>query len=166
MKRFLPVLFALFACTPSPTVTHSAPRAADVASPEALVDAFYAVVNLAPGEARQWDRDRTLYLPGIRFVGLSGDGELETYSHEELIAATEPMIAGGFRERELHRRVRRFGHMVHVDSTYQTHYQDRPHRGVNSIDMVFDGRRWWIASVTWQTESPRFHIPADLLPPG
>jgi hypothetical protein len=38
-------------------------------------------------------------------------------------------------------------------------------RWVNSIDAYFDGKRWWIASVVWQSESPRYPIPAELLPP-
>jgi hypothetical protein len=57
---------------------------------------------------------------------------------------------------------------THVDSTYETAIgTDHPttSRGVNSLDLYFDGTRWWIASVIWQSESERFApIPAELLP--
>lgn len=32
--------------------------------------------------------------------------------------------------------------------------------------LYFDGVRWWIASVVWQSESPELPIPATLLPPA
>ena len=34
-------------------------------------------------------------------------------------------------------------------------------RGINSIQLVRDGKRWWIASVVWDTERPDNPIPAD-----
>jgi hypothetical protein len=42
----------------------------------------------------------------------------------------------------------------------------RRSRGVNSIELYFDGTRWWIASVVWQSESPELPIPDSLLPPA
>jgi hypothetical protein len=40
-------------------------------------------------------------------------------------------------------------------------------RGVNSIELYFDGARWWISSVMWQSEDEEHPIPATLLPsPG
>ena len=161
--RFVHLLLCLAGCAAAPHPT-TLPRADDVASPEALIAAFYAVVDLAPDAPRQWDRDRALYRPELRFVGVGGDGSIATYTHAELVAGTEPMMAEGFREREIHRVTRRYGNMVHVDSTYETVHRGKTRRGVNSIDMIFDGSRWWIASVVWQTESARFPIPAELLP--
>ena len=37
-------------------------------------------------------------------------------------------------------------------------------RGINSIQLVNDGKRWWIASVVWDTEQPDNPIPAQYLP--
>ena len=39
-------------------------------------------------------------------------------------------------------------------------------RGVNSLEIYFDGARYWIASVMWQSEDAEHPIPASLLPPG
>jgi len=132
--------------------------------------AFYETVNIGPNEPRQWDRDRTLYSPWLRFVALgkspSGRAETEIWTHQDLVDATEPLIRQGFRERELHRVVRHYGRLVHIDSTYETELGPEPKRsrGVNSIEMYFDGQRWWIASVMWQTEDPDHPIPKELLP--
>jgi hypothetical protein len=144
-----------------------APRPADVDSVDGMIRAFYEVVSVGPDEPRQWDRDRTLYVPWIRFVAIDGEGKIVVYTHPEFVTATEPLLQAGFREHEVSRTTRRYGNMVHVDSTYEAQRgRDKLERsrGVNSIDLYWDGHRWWIASVVWQSESARFPIPATLLP--
>jgi len=78
------------------------------------------------------------------------------------------MIRTGFRERELYRKTYRYGNIAHVYSTYESlsglHGENRE-RGVNSIELYFDGKRWWIESAIWQIEDKNHPIPADLLPP-
>ncbi|HEU4535016.1 MAG TPA: hypothetical protein VFS00_12905, partial [Polyangiaceae bacterium] len=146
-----------------------APRPEDVGSVEGLMKAFYEIVNVSPEAPRQWDRDRTLYSPHLRFVAIDGAGRVHVWNHQEFVDDTEPLVARGFREREIWRVTRRYGNMAHVDSTYETRQGPGGRdlsRGVNSIDAYFDGARWWIASVVWQSESARFPIPAELLPPA
>lgn len=184
----LPLLLALAACAtaataPAPPAASAAaasppagrvkiaivpPRPEDVASIDGLMTAFYEVVNVAPDAPRQWDRDHTLYSPHLRFIGIDGQGKVTVWDHQQFVDDTEPLIASGFREREIWRKTRSYGNMVHVDSTYETLHGPGGRdisRGVNSIDAYFDGKRWWIASVVWQSESPRYPIPAELLPP-
>lgn len=156
-------------------IPHVAERIEDVSRIEGLMRAFYEVVNVRPSEPRQWGRDRTLYAPWIRFVATSnaadGRPQVEVWNHQQLVDGSEPLANRGFREREIHRKLRTYGHIAHVDSTYETEYDSpsglRRGRGVNSIEMYFDGRRWWISSVMWMTEAPSAPIPAELLPaPG
>ena len=156
--------------TPAETV---APRPEDVGSVEGIMRAFYEVTNVAPNEPRQWARDRTLYVPWIRFVALgpgsSGRPAVTVWTHPEFVEASEPLIQRGFVEREIFRTTRRYGAMVHVDSTYEallgTGTPVRS-RGVNSLDLYFDGQRWWVASVVWQSEDAAHPIPPELLPPA
>jgi hypothetical protein len=37
-------------------------------------------------------------------------------------------------------------------------------RGINSIQAVFDGRRWRVSEILWQAESPDLPIPEKYLP--
>lgn len=144
-----------------------APLSGDVGTIDGLIRAYYAAVNVAPDAPRQWDRDKTLYSPWIRFVGLYQEGHFSIYSHQELVDSTEPMIQGGFSEREIHRIVRQYGNMAHVDSTYEGITGGpggKRFRGVNSLELYLDGDRWWIASVIWQAETSEYPIPADLMP--
>jgi hypothetical protein len=146
-----------------------APRPEDVRDLDGLMKAFYETVNVAPDAPRQWDRDRTLYSPHLRFVAIDGQGKVNVWDHQQFVDGTEPLVAKGFREREIWRVTRRYGNMAHVDSTYETFLGPEGRdvsRGVNSVDTYFDGKRWWIASVIWQTEGPSYPIPAELLPPA
>ena len=161
------VLFSVLpACAHQPSgtikVESIAPRPDDVGSIDGLMRAFYDVVNIAPDAPRQWARDRTLYSPWIRFVG-SGRG-LKVYDHQSLVDDTEPMVQHGFRERELHRIVRKYGNIAQIESSYETLSGPRSElsRGVNYLQLYHDGARWWVTSVIWQSESAEHPIPPEL----
>src|SRR5260370_34060743 len=49
-------------------VATEAPRAADVATVDAMVQAYYAVITGPARQPRQCARDRSLYIPELRFV--------------------------------------------------------------------------------------------------
>ncbi|MCT6698152.1 hypothetical protein [Rheinheimera sp. 4Y26] len=146
-------------------------RPGDVSTPDGLMDAFYAVVNIAPNEARQWDRDKTLYAPWIRFVATSTDakGQVKTrvWTHQQYVEATEPLVKSGFKEWEIARKIKVYGNIAHIDSTYMGELtadgKVERFRGVNSIEAYFDGTRWWISSVIWMSESPNHPIPPEYL---
>ena len=156
-----------------PVVETVAPRPEDVGSVDGVLKAFYEVTNIAPGAPRQWARDRTLYVPWIRFValgsGADGRQKISVWTHDEFVAASDPLFEKGFVEREIHRVTRTYGNMVHVDSTYEALVgigSPVQARGVNSLDLYFDGQRWWVASVVWQSEDAAHPIPPELLPPA
>ena len=59
----------------------------------------------------------------------------------------------------------RFGRFVHIISAYvSTHELDQPAfaRGINSIQLWFDGGRWWVMSVLWDWEGSENRIPTRL----
>ncbi len=149
------------------------PRPGDVASIDGMMKAFYDVISGPAGAPREWGRDRTLYIPGVRFVaiGVEKDGRVRprVMSHQEFVEATDPgFVKEGFYEREVHRTTWRFGSIAHVLSTYESRRApDGPvtGRGVNSVELHHDGQRWWISSAQWDEERPGNPLPKDLLPP-
>jgi hypothetical protein len=156
---------------PHVPVAAVAARPDDVGSIEGIVKAYYEVVNVPKDAPRQWDRDRTLYSPWIRFVavGRASEGhpaEVNVWSHQDLVDESEPLVAQGFREVEIHRTVTRYGNIAHVMSTYETFLAGKTARGVNSLELYWDGKRWWIASAMWQSEDADHPIPPELLPPA
>lgn len=145
---------------------------ADVASIDGIVKAFYETISGGKGVPRQWSRDRTLYMPDVRFVALSEAGgkiRAAVMNHNQYVnGSNEFFVAEGFTERELNRVVRRFGNIAHVFSTYEFSTEDgkTKGRGVNSLELYWDGARWWIAAAAWDEERPGNAIPKEFLPKG
>ncbi|QRK06417.1 nuclear transport factor 2 family protein [Archangium violaceum] len=158
---------------PAQATASPAAKPEDVATPEALVAALYDVISGPKGQARDWDRFRSLFAPGARMIpsGKRKDGTTgyRMITPEEYITQSGKMLVeAGFREREVHRVEERFGPLVHVFSTYEALRGEDPKpfmRGVNSIQLVNDGKRWWVLTVAWTPESPEQPLPAKYLPP-
>lgn len=147
-------------------------RPEDVASIDAIITAFYDVISGPAGQPRQWSRDRSLYIPGVRFVSTGYDRQdrrtVSVMDHQQFVDATDSgFVARGFYETEIHRVTHRVNDIVHVFSTYEMRAAPEGPafgRGVNSIELYWDGSRWWIAGAVWIDEAPGHPIPADLLP--
>ena len=94
--------------------------------------------------------------PALRTVDAYLDGLAETLR-------TVPLFQGkGFYEREIGRRVERFGPLAHVWSTYAGALEpggDPFVRGVNSIQLVEADGRWVVVQILWQQESPELILP-------
>ena len=141
---------------------------------DAIVGALYDVISGAKGQARDWDRFRSLFLPDGRLIPSRADRD--THRADALILtvdgyverASHNMAAEGFYERGIHNEVEQFGSIVHVWSTYESrHAADdaKPFtRGINSIQLLKSGDRYWVVEVLWDAESPANPIPAQYLP--
>jgi len=139
-----------------------------VESADALVVAIYNVISGPAGEKKNWDRMRTLFLPEGKLMatGKKPDGMMgkRIMTVEDYIATSGPILEKeGFFEREIGRRMEQFGSVVHVFSTYDSKRKltdEKPFmRGINSIQLWNDGKRWWIVSIFWQAETPDNPIP-------
>ncbi len=145
---------------------------ADVSTIDGIIKAFYETISGGKGVPRQWSRDKTLYMPDMRFVGLSEqDGKVRAsvMNHMQYVNGTnEYFVAEGFTEREINRIVRRFGNIAHVFSVYEfsTANGREKGRGVSSIELYWDGARWWISAAAWDEERPNNPIPKEFLPKG
>ena len=141
----------------------------DVATLDAILAALYDVISGPAGQPRDWDRMRGLFLPTARLIPVqrTQDGRtvVRAITPEEYIASSGPMLTSiGFREREVARRIDRFGDVAQVFSTYEGHREgmDAPvTRGINSIQLVWDGQRWWISSLAWSAERPDLQVPPE-----
>jgi hypothetical protein len=142
----------------------------DVSTIDGIVNAFYAVITGPKGQPRQWPRDRSLYIPGVRFVSMSeenGKIRASVSNHQQYVdSSNEMLVAGGFTEREINRVVRRYGNIAHIFSTYEYTSADEKGRGINSIELFWDGTRWWISAASWDDERPNNPIPKEYLPKG
>jgi hypothetical protein len=149
-----------------------AARAEDVGSVDGIMKAFYDVISGPAGQARQWSRDRSLYISDIRFVSMSenkaGHPVAHVVSHQQFVDASDAsVVKEGFYESEIHRVTQKFGNIAHVFSTYESRVRAGGPvigRGINSMELFYDGTRWWVASVVWDDERPDNPLPAKYLP--
>lgn len=179
--RWLPLAAGALLCaaaaaaqTPPRVHVPTAPvRPEDVATIDGIIAAFYDVISGPAGQPRQWARDRSLHIPGVRFVSTGYDSAgrrtVSVMDHQAFVDATDAdFVARGFYETEIHRVTHRVRDIVHVFSTYEMRRTPEGPvigRGVNSIELFWDGTRWWIAGAVWIDEAPDHPIPAELLPP-
>ncbi|HSA91391.1 MAG TPA: hypothetical protein VLE48_00125 [Terriglobales bacterium] len=136
-----------------------AARPSDVATLDAILHAMYEVISGPVGQTRDWDRFRSLFVPGARLMPvISPPGEparVRVLNPEDYIRRVEPIFAHeDFWERESSREVTIFGRVAHVLSHYESLHdlQGKPFdRGTNSMQLFCDGSRWWIVSAMWNT---------------
>ncbi len=140
---------------------------------DAIVTALYASISGPAGEARDWNRFRSLFAPGARLIPIARPANAppvpRVLTPDEYVQRSgEFLTRYGFTEREIARRVERFGGIAHVFSTYEGRFQapdapSTPPRGINSIQLAFDGTRWWVVTVFWDSERADNPIPAEYL---
>ena len=134
--------------------------------------ALYDVISGPAAKKRDWDRFRSLFHEGARLVptGKRPEGNVASRVLDPAgyIERSSPIFEKqGFFEKEVARRVERFGHVAHVFSTYEARHDASDAapflRGVNSIQLVNDGKRWWILTVLWEAESDELKLPERYL---
>jgi hypothetical protein len=146
-------------------------KPADVAKPDAIIDAVYASISGPAGQPRDWARFRSLLIPGARLIPSArrtpGTTTPVVWSAEEYIAAAGAGLERqGFFEREIHRTTEAFGAVLHAFSTYdskRTPDGEPFARGINSFQLYSDGTRWWIVTIFWDAETSDKPIPAKYL---
>ena len=158
---------------PATTTAPAAADPADVGSVDAILGALYGVISGDKGVKRDWARMEALFHPGARLIPTgrrdTGPARARVMTTADYIAASGPVLEGqGFHEVEIARKVETFGHIVHVWSTYEARRSltdaEPMMRGINSIQLLDDGQRFWILSVAWSQETPETPIPAEYLP--
>ena len=143
----------------------------DVSSLDALVLGVYDTISGGAGEARDWDRFRSLFIDEARLIPTNPERPqgVIVWTVEDYIERAGPSLErDGFYEVEIARKTDRYGHVAQVFTTYEsrrTLQDEEPFsRGINSMQAVYDGERWWMVSIFWQSESDQLTIPDAYLP--
>jgi hypothetical protein len=168
------------------TMTTQTPAAtpSDVDSIDHIIAALYDVISGPAGKTRDWDRFRSLFVPGARLIptaphrpagvaSVAPPTGKEEYAAsvltpEDFVARTTPFFEGeGFFERESTRRTEQYGHIAHAFSTYESRHKaddSKPfQRGINSIQLMNDGKRWWVVTIFWEGETDKTQLPQKYL---
>lgn len=146
---------------------------AKVASLESTLHTLYAVISGEKGEARNWELFTYLFHPDAKLIP-SGKNEAGVFEARFITPegyierSGKWLVENGFFEKEIHRVVQTFGNITQVFSTYESFRSEADvtpfMRGINSIQLLNDGARWWIINIYWMQESEENPIPSDYLP--
>jgi len=165
------VCFSAAAVVPAQDVREADPK--DVASVDAIMAAVYDVISGDAGKARDWDRFRSLFHKDARLIPSGKNAKTGLYqavalTPEDYIKRSGPYLEKeGFFERELARQTESYGNIVHVFSTYESLHKlsdKKPFAcGINSFQLLNDGKRWWVMTIYWQGETKDVPIPKKYL---
>jgi len=153
-------------------VEQSSPIAepADVSSIDAIIKSLYDSITFSEGEGPYLDKFQSLFVSKALFIRINQDG-IDRMDLESFVSSFRERIKSGalvsFVEEEISRTTNTFGSIAQIFSTYHkgisTEDPGAFTRGINSIQMYYDGRRWWISSILWEEEREGNPIPEKYL---
>ena len=157
---------------PDPFAGAPAAKPDDVKSLDAILAALYDVISGPAGE-RDWTRFRSLFIPTARLTstGKAPDGSILVHPNavdDYVNRAGAFFLKTGFFESALVNRIQTYGNVAQVFSSYESRHApgEAPFsRGINSIQLLNDGKRWWIVSILWDSERPDNPLPTDFAKP-
>ena len=172
MKIYISIfLFSL--CTLCKAQVSSDPYLKKVQSLDSTIETLYAVISGEKGEERNWELFNYLFKPGAKLIpsGMNKEGVygLRYMTPKEYVEGSEKwLVENGFFEKEIHRTVYTFGNIIQVFSTYESFHSEKESvpfmRGINSIQLLNDGSRWWVVNIYWKQETEESQIPEEYLP--
>lgn len=137
-----------------------------------VVAALYGTIS-GPAGSRDWERFRQLFFPGARLLRTvvlpEGEVNMSAMDVQGFIDFADPFLRlHPFYERELFRQVDQFGQIAQLFSTFESSRSPEGGgslgRGINSVQLWFDGCRWWVMNMLWDDERPGNPIPPEYLP--
>ncbi|MBL4604890.1 MAG: hypothetical protein JKY02_04300 [Flavobacteriaceae bacterium] len=139
---------------------------------DTTIKTLYAVISGEKGEARDWElfkylfhKDAKLIPSGNNRQGVVGARFMTPQGYID--TSGKWLLTNGFFEKEIGRKTDQFGNIAQVFSTYESFRSEKDTapfmRGINSIQLLNDGSRWWILNIFWQGETPEQPIPKKYL---
>ncbi|MCR8561843.1 hypothetical protein KXD93_29580 [Mucilaginibacter sp. BJC16-A38] len=143
----------------------------NVSTLDGIIKAYYDVVTVKKGGKVFFERDSLIHWPGVLVgavsVSKSGKPAMHYLTLKEYHRLSDASLEkDGFDEREISRKVEKFGAIYHVWSTYESRNEAGGpiiERGINSIELFYDGTRFWIMGWIYDGERKNNPIPAEYL---
>jgi hypothetical protein len=144
-----------------------------VQSLDSTLETLYNVISGEKGEERNWELFNYLFKEDAKLIpsvkNKEGDYGVRYLSPQEYIDTSGTwLFENGFFEKEIHRTTNTFGNITQVFSTYESFHSNEETvpfmRGINSIQLLNDGQRWWIVNIFWKQETKENPIPEEYLP--
>ncbi|HZW62980.1 MAG TPA: hypothetical protein VFF15_04960 [Flavobacteriaceae bacterium] len=141
---------------------------------DSTLTTLYAVISGDKGEERNWDLFHYLFHKEAKLIPSTKTNEgvytVRYLTPKEYIETSGKwLVENGFHEKEIFRKTDVFGNITQVFSTYESYYSkndEKPFmRGINSIQLLFDGIRYWVINIYWTQETQENPIPENYIKP-
>lgn len=145
----------------------------NVSTLDATIKTLYQVISGDKGEDRNWDLFKFLFHPDAKLIptGRNQEGKYGARymtPSDYIKSSGKWLVENGFHEVEINRTTDTFGQITQVFSTYESYHNktdEKPFmRGINSIQLLNDGTRWWVINIYWKQETAENPIPETYLP--
>ncbi|WP_179353973.1 hypothetical protein [Winogradskyella vidalii] len=167
-----PFILILIAFTLNLSAQEPKDFTSNVASIDSTMASLYSAISGNKGDVRNWDLFRHLFRKDAKLIPIGkkdGQTTIRYMSADDYIKSSGAWLAeNGFHEVEIKRETQLFGDMAHVYSTYEAYTSKDDEtpmmKGINSIQLFNDGKRWWIVNLYWKQASEASPIPEAHLP--
>ncbi|MCO4293465.1 nuclear transport factor 2 family protein [Solitalea sp. MAHUQ-68] len=165
MKRLCLLVFSLMCFTV--TNAQSKEEALDK-----VIKQLYSAISGPAAQQRDTALIRSLFTADARLMPVFANKEqkigVRVLSVDQYLNGLSRLTKDqGFFEKELSRKIDVYGNIAQVFSTYQSFHNledEKPfQRGINSLQLMYDGQTWKILNITWNAETPENPIPGRYL---
>ncbi len=154
--------------------TNDDDTANNLATVDGIIHALYDAISGPVGQDRDWNTFRNLFAEDARMYIAVPDKDsgttLKSITPEEYADRNQTRLSDiGFGEEELYRITNTYGAGTQVFSTYESHYTNKNGeeditKGINNIQLYFDGERYFIVSIFWDANAKNIEVPDRYLP--
>ncbi|WP_203292457.1 hypothetical protein [Luteirhabdus pelagi] len=155
----LKILFYLILFT---TVTVA--QESKLSSIDGIVDELLDQITIEKGEKMDTTAIRNLFHPSA-ILTVANSSSAETVSIDDfLILLKDPYYENGYLEKEISKTIEEYNGIAQVfQSFYGEDSEGLKERGINSYQLTYYQKRWWIVSLLWTIESESEKIPSKYL---
>lgn len=171
MKKYIFLLF-IFVSTGIIAQEDKKDYSKKVATIDSTITTLYSVISGDKGVERDWDLFKYLFYKDAKLIPTGKTKEGKTVARymspdDYINSSGKWLLENGFHEVEISRQTQTFGNITQVFSTYES-FKSKDDtepfmRGINSIQLMHDGERWWIINIYWMQESKENPIPEEYL---
>ncbi|WP_411766168.1 nuclear transport factor 2 family protein [Winogradskyella sp. A3E31] len=146
--------------------TNEEKYAKDVKSIDAIINAYYDVVSGSSSDPWEFERDKYIHSENAVITRLDENGKTESHTLEAEYIPIGLSPKEDFYEKELKRRVSKFGNIAQVWSAFEIRTDPKTEsnsKGLNSIQLHYENGRWWIDSWTCEMESKKNAVVTEFM---
>ncbi|WP_038260644.1 hypothetical protein [Zhouia amylolytica] len=135
-----------------------------LSSIDGIVNELLGQITIEKGEKMDTTAIRNLFHPSA-ILTVANSSNAETVSIDEfLILLKDPYYEEGYLEREIYKVVDEYNGIAQVfQSFYGKDSEGLEEKGINSYQLTYYQKRWWIVSLLWTIESENLKIPSRYL---